>query len=145
MWANMFPIIIKVKVRVHVFTCSLISSLKIYHPTLHFTGPVHSCAISTPRRAYNPAAISAHWTYRTHCHLCPTRTQLHLSQVKHLTGSALSMDPTSRQWPKIQKRETLYFPENPAQEGYETAWQTATSAKRHVLTIAPCPSHKCLK
>ena len=36
-------------------------------------GPVHSCAISTPRRAYSPAAVSAHWTYCTHCHLCPTR------------------------------------------------------------------------
>ena len=37
------------------------------------TGPVHSCAILTPRGAYSPAAVSAHWTYRTHCHLCPTR------------------------------------------------------------------------
>ena len=43
---------------------SLISSLKTYHRTLHFyplvTGPVHSCAISTPRGAYSPAAVSAH-------------------------------------------------------------------------------------
>ena len=37
------------------------------------TGPVHSCAISTLRRVYSPAAISAHWISRTHCHLCPTR------------------------------------------------------------------------
>ena len=27
------------------------------HPLV--TGPVHSCAISTPRRAYSPAAVSA--------------------------------------------------------------------------------------
>ena len=48
------------KVRVY----SPISRLKAYHPTFTFyplvTGPVHSCAISTPRRAYSPAAISAH-------------------------------------------------------------------------------------
>ena len=37
------------------------------------TEPVHSYAISTPRGTYSPAAVSAHWTYRTHCHLCPTR------------------------------------------------------------------------
>ena len=64
-WTTSF---LKVKVQVY----SLISSLKTYHPTLHLTGPVHSWAISTPRRAYSPAAVSAHWTYRTHCHLCPT-------------------------------------------------------------------------
>ena len=43
---------------------SLISSLKTYRPTLHFTPlvtrPAHSCAISTQQRAYSPAAVSAH-------------------------------------------------------------------------------------
>ena len=37
------------------------------------TEPVHSCAISTPRMAYSPVAISVHQTYRTHCHLRFTR------------------------------------------------------------------------
>ena len=54
---------LKLKVKVQVFY-SLISSLKNYHRTLHFppmvTGPVHSCAISTPRGAYSPAAVSAY-------------------------------------------------------------------------------------
>ena len=59
---------LKVKVQVY----SLISSLQTYHPTLHLT-PVRSCAISTTRRAYSPAAVSVHWTYRTHCHPCPAR------------------------------------------------------------------------
>ena len=63
------------RLKVQVF--GLISSLKTYHPTWHFTplvtGPVHLCAISTPRRAYSPAVISAHSTYHTHCHLCTTR------------------------------------------------------------------------
>ena len=46
---------LKVKVQVY----SLISSLKTYHPTLHFT-PVRPCAISTTRRVYSPAAVSVH-------------------------------------------------------------------------------------
>ena len=58
-----------------------LSSLKTHQPTLHtfyplVTGPAHSCAISTPRRAYSPTALYAHWTYRIHCHLCPTRYSL---------------------------------------------------------------------
>ena len=63
---------VKVKVRVRVY--SLISSISsdfTFYPLV--TGPVHSCAFSSPRRAYSPAAISAHWTYHTQCHLCPTR------------------------------------------------------------------------
>ena len=31
------------------------------------------CTFSTPQRVYSPAAISTHWTYGTHCHLCPSR------------------------------------------------------------------------
>ena len=42
------------------------------------TGPVHSCAISTPLREYSPAAISAHLTYQV------GSTHFHLSQAKHL-------------------------------------------------------------
>ena len=67
---------VKGKVKVQVFY-SLISSLKELSSDFTFyplvTGPVQSCAISTPRGAYSLAAVLAHWTYRTHCHLCPTR------------------------------------------------------------------------
>ena len=48
------------------------------------TGPVHSCAISIPRRAYSPAAVSVN------CNLCPTRYSFSLSQVKHLSVKCLA-------------------------------------------------------
>ena len=80
---------IKVKVKLQVFY-SLISGLNTYHRTLHFyplvIGPVHSCAISTLRGAYSPAAVSAHWTYRTHCHLCPTRYSFSLDSSEAFEG-----------------------------------------------------------
>ena len=85
--------------------------------------------IWTPRRAYNPAAISARWTlslYRTHCHLCPTRH---------------SFSPESgEQCPMIERGETWDFSGIQHPAGFETARQAPTSAKCHALTIAPCPS-----
>ena len=54
-----------------------------YQSTLHFTPlvtrPVHSCAILTH---VEHTAISVPRTYRTHCHICPARYSLHLSEVK---------------------------------------------------------------
>ena len=46
------------------------SDIKNFIRFLYFdplaTGPVHSCAILTPRSAYySPEAISSHWTYGT--------------------------------------------------------------------------------
>ena len=46
----------------------VISSDFTFYPLV--TGPVHSCAISTPRKSCSPAVIPAHWIYRTYCHLC---------------------------------------------------------------------------
>ena len=101
----------KVKVRVY----SLISSLKIHHPTLHFyplvTGPVHLCAISTPRRAYSPAAVSAHWTYTL-----PSLSY----QVLIFTWakwsiwglSALLNEAILKQCTNIKRGETWYFSES---------------------------------
>ena len=63
------------KLRNQTNTCEMIClSSSSFSQDAHcylVTGPVHSCAISTSRRAYSPAAISAHETYRTHCQLCP--------------------------------------------------------------------------
>ena len=42
----------------------------------------------------------------------------------------------------MERGETLYFSEN---SGFETARQAATSAERHALTIAPCPSQISIK
>ena len=51
---------------------------------------------------------------------CP-RTR-HLNNVPRLRGEKHHISPT-----------ILH------QAGFETAWQAATSAERHALTIAPCP------
>ena len=131
-----------IKVQVQLFN-SLIWSLKTYHRTFYplVTGPVHSCAISTPRGAYSPAAVSAHWTYRTHCHLCPSRYSFspesseafdcevscprthHLNNVPRLRGEKHDIS-----------LKILH------QAGFETARQAATSAKRYALAIVPCLS-----
>ena len=64
-------------------------NLNTYTPVLHayplVTGRL--CAISTTRRPYSPAAITAHWTYRTHR---LSGTYLHLSQVKHVRVKCLA-------------------------------------------------------
>ena len=65
---------VTVKIYCLISTWSSLKTLSsdfTYHPLV--TGPAHLCAISTPRRAYRRAVISAHWTYRRHCHPCPTR------------------------------------------------------------------------
>ena len=97
---------------------SLISSLKIYHRTLHFTplvtGLVHSCAIS----------------------VLPG-THFHLSQVKHLMVKCLAQGHNNVQRLRWEKHE--FSLKILHQAGFETARQAATSAERHALTIAPCP------
>ena len=86
MFAGRLAIQVKVKVKVKVY--SLISNLKTSDFTSYplVTGPVHSCAISTPRRAYSPAALPAHWTHRTHCHLCATRYSFSPESIEAIEG-----------------------------------------------------------
>ena len=98
---------------------SLISSLKTYHPTLHFTplvtGPAHSCVISTQRIAYSPAAISAHWTYRTHCHLYPTWYSFSPESSEAFEGEVPCLRTQHRNnVPRLRGGETWFFSENPA-------------------------------
>ena len=66
------------------------------------SGPVHSCAISAPRRVYSPAAISAHWTHHTHCHLCPTRYSFSTESSEHLRVKCLAqghnIETMSQDW-----------------------------------------------
>ena len=116
-----------------------------YHSSLHFTplvtGPVHSCAISTPRRAYSPAAVLAHWTYRTHCHLCPTRYSFSPESSEAFQGEVPS--PRTKHLNNVQRlrgeKHDIYL-RILHQAGFETARQAATSTECHALTIAPCPS-----
>ena len=107
------------------------------------TGPVHPCAISTPRGAYSPAAVSAHKTYRTHCHLCPTRYSFSTESSEAFEGEVSC--PRTHHLTSVQRLrgekhdislEILH------QAGFETARQVVRSAERHALTIGPCPSLK---
>ena len=70
---NLTSVYVK-KFKVQVY--SLISSISYQVWHLHFyplvTGPVDLCVIPTLRKSDSFAAISAHWTYHPHCHLCPT-------------------------------------------------------------------------
>ena len=117
----------QVKVKVQVY--SLISRL--------VTGSVHSSTISTPRRAYRPAAISAHWTYRTHCHLCSTKYSFSSEAFEGAVPCPRTQHRNNIPRLKGEKHDIslkiLY------QAGLETARQAATSAKGHAQTIASCP------
>ena len=95
------------------------------------TGPVHSCAFSTPREAYSPAAISAHWSYNTLCHLCSTR---YLSKMNHVMAKCLAQGHNIETMPQYWEGRNMVF-----------FWKSctkraATSTKRHALTIASRPS-----
>ena len=127
---------LKVKVKVKGFY-----SLKTYHRTLHFTplvtGPVHPCAISTPRGAYI---------------LQPFRR---IELIVHITISVLLGIQSSEAFegeascpsthhvnnvPRLRGEKHDISLKILHQTGFETARQAATSAERHPLTIAPCPS-----
>ena len=84
------------------------------------TGHVRSCAISTLRRAYSPAVISAHLTYRTHCHICPTRYSF-----TPKSSEAFESEMHCPRTQHIKKGEKLYL----EQAGFETARQSATRTK----------------
>ena len=126
-------------VKVQVF--SLIPNLKTYHPTftIHplITGrSVHSCAISTPCRAYSPAAVSAQSTYRTPCHLCSTKSSFSPETSEAFEGEVPC--------PKTQHLTHDISLKILHQAGFENARQVAVSAECHAPTIAPCPSlHSC--
>ena len=101
------------------------------------TGPAHSCAISTPRRAYSPAAVSAHWTYRRHWHVCPTRysfspesSEAFESEVRCPRTQHLNNVPRLRGEKHDISLKILH------QAGFETARQATTLAKLRALTTA---------
>ena len=97
--------------------------------------------VRSSRGSYSPAAVSEHWTYRTHCHLCPTRYSFSPESSEAFEG-------------EVSCRRTHYLNNVPSlrgekhdislkilhQAGFETARQAATFAERHALAIAPCPS-----
>ena len=122
---------------------SLISSLKTYHPTSHFTpwsldlfirGPSQLHGEHTVLQPFRRIELIMHIDIS----VLPG-THFHLSQVKQLRVKCLAQGQTSilRGEKHDISLKILY------QAGFETARQAATSAKLRALTIAPCPSHFC--
>ena len=66
-------------------------------------------------------------------------THSHLSQVKHLRVKCLAQGYTINV-PRLRGEIHDFSLKILHQVGFETARQAATSAERHALTIAPCPS-----
>ena len=80
-------------------------------------------------------------SYITHCHLCPTRYSFSPESSEAFEGEVpcprtqhLNSVPRLRGEKHDISLKILH------QVGFETARQAATSAERHALTIAPCPS-----
>ena len=96
-------------------------------------GPVCSCTISTPWRAYSTAAMLV--TCRTTIAISvPSGTHLHLSEVKHLTQHWYHNVPVLRGEKHDISRKFLHL------ASLELAQQAATLARLHSLAIAPHPS-----
>ena len=120
---------------------SLISNISSdFLPPGHWS-PVHSCAISTPRRAYSPAAISAYQTYHTHCHLCPTIycTHFHLSQVKHLRVKCFAQGHNIETMSPYWEGRNITFLWKSCTKGDSKAHGLQRHRQSSALTIAPCP------
>ena len=106
------------KFQVQVY--SLISSLKTYHPTLHFflwsldmfiRVPFQLHGKHTVLQPFRCIELIVHITIS----VLPG-THFRLSQVKHLWVPCLRTQ-SSKQCPKVERRETLYFSKNPAPSG----------------------------
>ena len=135
-----YEIILKLKVKVQVYR--LISSIL---SDLYILPPGHLWAISTPRRTYSPAAISAHWTLSSHCHLCPTRYSFSPESCEAFEGEVPCPRTQHRNNVPILRGEKHDISLKILQQaGFETARQAATLSKLRALTIAPCPSLQLL-
>ena len=119
------PLDLKSVKKVQVY--SLISSLQTYHPTLYFTPWSLDLFIRVPFQLHG-TVLQSFRRIELIVHIAISvlpGTHFHLSQVKDLRVRGKKNDISL----KIMH-----------QAGFETARQAATSAERHALTIAPCPS-----
>ena len=100
---------------------SLISSLKTYHRTIHFTPWSLDLFIHVPFQL--PGEHTVLQPYRrieliVHISISVLPgTHFHLSQVKHLRVKCLAQGHTFLTMSKIERGQTLYFFENPAPSG----------------------------
>ena len=122
---------------------SLISSLKTYHRTLHFTPWSLDLFIRVPSRL--PGEHTVLQPFRrielivyTHCHLCPTRYSFSPESSEAFEGEVscprthhLNNVPGLREEKHDISLKILH------QAGFEIARKAATSAEHHALTIIP--------
>ena len=98
--------------------------------------PFQSCAISTPRKAYSPAAILANLTYRTHCHLCPTRYSFSPeSSEKFASKVTCPRSQYRNNFSRLKGEKRDISLKILHQEGFKIAWHAATLAKCHTLPL----------
>ena len=140
----------------------VISSDFTFYPLV--TGPVHSCAISTPRKSCSPAVIPAHWIYRTYCHLC----QVVVNQpIVHVTfngelvrllyefrknkyigkscSSGIFRKSTSVAYPsKHDILKQCYFNVVPTSSKLAQHYNNVVSMYRAVYPVAACLAHPSL-
>ena len=133
-----------------LFFYSLISSLKTYHRTLHFTSwsldlfnhvPFELPGEHTVLQPFRCIELIVHIAIS----VLPG-THFHLSQVKHLRVKCLAQGHNILTMSQDWEWRNMIFLWNDIslkilhQAGFETARQASTLAERHALTIAPCPS-----
>ena len=131
------------KVKVQVF--SLISSLKTYDTTLHLTPSSLELFIRVPFQLHGEhTVLQPFQRIELIVHIAISvlpGTHFHLSQVKHLRVKCLVQEHNILTMSQDFKgRNRIFSLKILHQAVFETARQAATSAERHALTIAPCPS-----
>ena len=103
------------------------------------------CHFNSPG-AYSPAAVSVHWTYRTHCHLFLTRYSFS-PESSEAFGGEMSCPRTHHlnNGSKMERGETWYFSENPASSGIRnrTAGSDIGRAPRSNHCAMSLSSTKC--
>ena len=122
---------------------SLITSLKTYHPTLHLTPWSLDLFIRVPFRLHREHTyLQSFRRIELIIHIAISvlpSTHFHLCQVKHLRVKCLAQGHPHNV-PRLRGEKHDISLKILHQAGFETARQAATTAERHALPIAPCPS-----
>ena len=133
--------------------CSLISSLKTYHPTLHLTPwsldlfirvPFQLHGEHTALQPFRRIEIIVHIAISCLVLSCPTRYSFSPESSEAFEGEVPCPRTHLNNVPRLRGEKHDISLKILHQAGFETARQAATSAERHALTIAPCPSPQSL-
>ena len=123
---------------------SLISNLKTYHPTLHFTPWSLNLFIRVPFLLHGEhTALQPFQRIEliVNIAICPTRYSFSPESSEVFEGEVSCRRTQHRNnVPRLRGEKHDICLKILHQAGLENARQAATSAERHALTIAPCPS-----